>query len=111
MQPGIGTLIILDVNGNLWASLQMGAARQFVAFGISPDHVVLLAHGYALLEFAAAVGIKLPPRFLVSRPPNVHLDARHRTVIRSPDCSEDQRIIVRLRPFAALQYRTACKEY
>src|SRR5579864_1616315 len=104
MQTGVGALIILDVNGNLLTSLQMDAARQFVAFGISPDHVILLARWNALLEFATAVGIKLPPRLLVGCPANFYFDARERAVIRPPDRAEDQSVVVRLRPLAALQH-------
>src|SRR5579864_4892644 len=111
MQPGVGTLIILDVHRNLRTRMQMHAVWQLVAFGVCPDHIVLLAHWDALLEFAAAVGIKFPSCFLVSRPTNFHPDPRQRAVIWSPDGPEDQCIVVRLRPFAALQYRTECKEY
>src|SRR5579864_3930968 len=110
MQPGVCTLIILDVNGNLWASLQMGPVRQLVTFGISPDHVILLTRRDALLEFATAVGIKLPPRLPVVCAANFYFKARERTVIRPPDGAEDHSVIVRLLAFAAIQDRAECKE-
>src|SRR5947209_7684009 len=102
MQSGVGALIILNVDGNLRSGAKPLSMRKFVTPCVSRDYVIVLARWHALLKFSTTVGVELPACFLVFGATNLHFHPRHRAVIRSPDCAENESIIRRLRPGAVL---------
>src|SRR5581483_9142912 len=110
MQSRNRTLFVLDLHGNLRPRLQVLAGWVFPAFGVRPDYVSFLARRNQLLELPTTAGIDLPAGLLVARPADLHSDAAHRTVVRSPHGAKDHGISFLLGRFAGLEKDAAEEE-
>src|ERR1700686_5281155 len=84
MKTSIGTLVIFNVHGDFRPGLQVFARCQLVAFHVSPNDIVGLAHWNSLGKLASMVGKKLPSRFLLVCPPYLNLDPIERMALRIP---------------------------
>src|ERR1700686_5251315 len=92
MQTSIGTLVIFNVHGDFRPGLQVFARCQLVAFHVSPNDIVGLAHRNSLGKLASMVGKKLPSRFFLVRPPYFNLDPIERMALRIPNCSDNKSV-------------------
>src|SRR5450759_1013488 len=90
MKTGIGTLVIFNVHGDFRPGLQVFARCQLVAFHVSPNDIVGLAHWNSLGKLASMVGKKLPSRLFLVRPPYFDLDPIERVALRIPNCSDNK---------------------
>src|SRR6266446_6858888 len=100
MQTGVDALVVINMEVNLSGQVHRLSVGGLEIFEIGPDDVVRFARGNALGEFAIVVGIEFPPRFLVAGTADLDLNAVNRTVVRSPDRSNDESIgLLRFRLF------------
>jgi hypothetical protein len=94
MHSGVHALVTLDLDGNLFTSLQVSAIRSFQALSICPQYISFLASRNELLELAEAIGTDLPSRLFVPGAANLDRDAVHRAVVRPPHRAKDNRRII-----------------
>src|ERR1700676_3983279 len=92
MKTSISTLVIFNVHGNFRPRLQVFARCQLVAFHVSRNNIVGLAHWNSLGKFASMVGKKPPSRFFFIRPPYFNLDPIERMALRIPNCSDNKSV-------------------
>ena len=89
MHPGIHALVTLDLDSNLFTSLQMPAVRGLEAVSIRPQYISFSACRNQLLELTKVIGMDLPSRFFVLGAANFHRDAINWAVIWSPHRAEN----------------------
>jgi hypothetical protein len=98
MKTDICTLIVVDMHGYLGSRLQGFAGSKLVALKVGPNHVIGVADGHALREFAGVVGIEFPAGFagLIGRPADFHLDTVKGMAVGIPNRPEDKSVGLRL---------------
>lgn len=108
MHSGIHALVTLDLDGNLFTSLQVSAISGLNALSIRPEYVSFPARGNELLEFTKVIGMDLPTRLFVLGAANLDRDAIHGAVIWSPHRAENHREIIGLGPLPGVSARSDC---
>ena len=78
------------MDGNFLDQAERLAVGGFEVLQIGPEDVVGLPRGNALGKLAIVIGKELPSGFLILGTPDLYCDAVDRTVVRSPDCSENK---------------------
>src|SRR5579863_1778380 len=92
MHTGVDTLIVFHVYCDFFSRPQLSSVCRLVSLEISPDHIVCLACGHPLGEFAVMVGINLPMSFLLAGQTNLDAYSINRPVAGSPHRAENHRI-------------------
>jgi hypothetical protein len=94
VQSGIFAFFVVDMDFDFLGQTELGAVGKFQVFGISGKNVVGFAGGNTLGEFTVMVRVLFPTDFLglIGGAADFHPDAVDGTIVRAPDCTEDQSI-------------------
>jgi len=92
VQTNVHALVILYVDGDLFRQMQRGTVRHFHALEVGGDHIVSLAGGNSLGEFAGMIRIDFPLGLFIWHAADLNGDAIDGAIVGAPDRPNNERI-------------------
>jgi len=90
MQSSVFALVKINVYGNFLDQVQWLAVGGLETLQVCRDYVIQFARRHPLGELAHMVGKHLPLGLFVFSAADLHFDAVHRTIVRTPDGTDNE---------------------